>query len=153
MNEDSQIVTNVVGGENSEEIHFDSEIAENSLKKHFLDYDYDNPPLSSEINDRKVLVNSNAAHVKSSISNNTIDNNGSNATMMNNETKKKISSIERPSTSSSLKITTIEQKLKSPKSNNNVESILSMLGLPNFSKSPKIVKCVLHCDFLVAFHS
>lgn len=134
MNENSQIASNVVGGENSEEIHiFDSEIAENSCKKHFLDYDYDNPPLSSEINDRKVLVNSNAAHVKSSISNNTIDNNGSNATMMNNETKKKISSIERPSTSSSLKITTIEQKLKSPQSTNNVESILSMLGSINSS--------------------
>lgn len=135
MNESSQIASNVDGGGNLEEIHiFDSEISENSRKKHFLDDDYDNPPISSDINDRKLITSANAAHVKSSISNNTIDNNGSNATMNNEPTKKKISSNERPSTSSSLKITTIEQKLKSPQSNNNnVESILSMLGSINSS--------------------
>lgn len=152
MNENTQMSNIVDGGGNSEEIHLlESEIAESAMrKKHFLDYDYDQPI----INDRKSVSSAKSPHGKSSTSNisaannsssTAIDNNGSNATMTNDlSTKKKFSGSDRPSTSSSLKITTtIEQKLNSKSSslpqqaagnnNNNVESIFSMLGAINSS--------------------
>lgn len=118
----------------SEEDLLESELSEETRKKHFLDYDYGHlsPPTTSRPSTAHTS-DANSAKVSTTAENGNAINTHNEATAVHNnsahklDSKKKIN--ERPSTSSS-KIITMDQLNFNPKTANvdSAYSILSMLG-------------------------